>query len=892
MARRSLALTSGWEFREVEPSEVAGFASRQLPRLTSRGWAPCSVPGSTIEHLMEQGHLPHPLQGTNELRWQAVEKTDFVYRCRFDLSDTWQSLLLQENERIDLLLNRLDCFAQIYLNGAMILETDNAFVPHRVDVTNNLVAKGNEILIHFDSALNRSAILAKTNGVFPGAFDSGRVHTRRPAYKTGSRATPRLSSPELGVVELCHYQGIRLRDCVAIVDELTANTAKVTVDVGVESFCDQSIQLDILVESLIPKRSGGKYEIEVVANFEKPLNLKKGRFQFQQALKIKEPKFWWPVGYGEPGRRPLYRVRIAARLGDELLDGKQFQFGLRKITPANPETDSAPFRLNGNLVYLRGTTLMPNNCLGQEEEPQISRALVERLAAGNINTVRIWGGGGYASTALMEACDEHGIFVIHEFPFSQANYPEDKEFWKNVQAEATHHIRALRNHPSLALWVGKDGPLDFGETTQFKGSGETRHRIFRSLLPQLVESFDGTRPYVSTLFRGNEATSLNTSDLSQARLETLPAFLESTLPFVPAFGLPSLPTMETTAFIEGGTDEAPVHTTPQQTAGDVMQGIIDWCGEPRDQHEVHYLSQWIQGYTLSRGIDHWRSQRPQQQGIIQWHFNDSAPRLSSSAIDFLARPKLSYWFLREAYSPISLIFNPTPEGVEVKIDCQPGDWEGNMPMTCRLKTYHINGKLLSYKDEPVRVDPNGVSSVGFFTFQSLNMTNPKQTMLAGELFKGSKHVIASRLIGFERPKNMVLEDPQITVRLDFVLSGRRAIYQIRSKNIVRGVQINVDNIPGAELRQENGFDLWPSREVWVQLMIQPSTPSEALLKNLRFRCLNDHREGSRITWRPLTIEVDPKTPLARAADDDFDSQSIVTRLRTTDVIPKLFDSKS
>lgn len=844
---------------------------------------------------MELKALPNPLKNSNELRWQGVEKADYLYRCKFDLSETWQGLLLEENERIDLLFHRLDCFAQVYLNGELIFESENAFLPQRIEVTNKLVAKGNEILIHFDSALNRASILAKKNGIFPAAYESSRVHTRRPAYKTGSRSTPRLSSPELGLVELRHFSGVRLRDAFAAVEELTANTAKVTVDVGVESFCDQSIQLDIVVECMVPKRSGGKYSVEVVANFEKPISLKKGRFQFQQSLKLREPQFWWPVGYGETGRRPLYRVRIAARQGEELCDSKQFQFGLRTITPANPETDSVPFRFNGSVVYLRGTTLLPLSCLSQRDDEQKLRSIVERLAAANVNTVRVWGGGGYASTALLEACDEYGLMVIQEFPFSQANYPDEKEFWKNVQAEATFHIRSLRNHPSLVLWVGKDGPLEYAEATQFKGSGETRHRLFRSLLPQLVESLDGTRPYLTTLYRNNEATSLNTSDLSQARLETLPAFLESDHPFVAAFGLPSLPTLGTTLFSEQNESEEtpPVHTTPQQTAGDIMQGIIDWCGEPRNQNEVHYLSQWIQGNTLSRGVDHWRSQRPHQQGLMHWHFNDSAPRLSSSVIDFLNKPKLGYWFLREAYSPVSLVFLPKPEGVEVFIDCQPGDWEGKMPMTCRLKTYHVNGKLLSYKDEPVRVDPNGSTRVGFFTFQALSLTNPKQTVLAGELFQGSKHVIASRMVAFERPKNMVLEEPALTARLDFVLSGKRAIYQIRSKNLIRGVEICAEQIPGAELRQENGFDLWPSREVWVQLIIQPSTPPEALLKNLRYRCLNDHREGSTIDWRPIHIELDSETPLALPQqDEDFDSQSLVTRLRTTDVIPKLFDSKS
>ncbi|CRK13999.1 hypothetical protein BN1723_017367, partial [Verticillium longisporum] len=50
----------------------------------------------------------------------------------------------------------LDTFATVKLNGSTILETDNMFIPERVDVTDKLNAEGNnELQIHFDSAYLR-----------------------------------------------------------------------------------------------------------------------------------------------------------------------------------------------------------------------------------------------------------------------------------------------------------------------------------------------------------------------------------------------------------------------------------------------------------------------------------------------------------------------------------------------------------------------------------------------------------------------------------------------------------------------------------------------------------------------------------------------------------------
>jgi beta-mannosidase len=895
MARRSLVLTGNWEFREVEPAEVAGLSARQLPTLTSRGWRSCELPGTTLEHLLAHKVLPHPLQGSNDLRWQPVEKAEFLYRCTFDLGETWQSLLMEDYQRMELVFDQLDCFAHVYLNGVLMGSTDNAFHPHRFDVTEQLKANRNELVLHFESALNRGAQIAREQGIFPAAFDGTRVHTRRPAWKTGSRFAPRLSTPALGAVELQHIQQVRLRDAVARVEEITSTSAKILLDLGVESLCEQTLRLEVQVECRAPKSAGGKYSSDVVATLDKTLNLKAGRFQFQQSLKIREPKFWWPLGYGDPGRRPLYIFRIAIRRDDELCDSKSFQFGLRRVQAAEEENmGGAPFRFNQGQLYLRGTTILPISCMSLKDATGGYGELAEQLATANVNCVRIWGGGSYAPTAFLNACDELGILVIHEFPFSQANYPEEKDFWRNVQTEASYWIREHANHPSLVLWVGKDGPLDYGEVTQFKGSGETRHRLFRSLLPQLVETLDGTRPYVKTLFLADDLTTLNTADLSTARLHTLNAFLSSTLPFVPAYGLPSLPGIRTTQFAETpNPDGGPLHTTTQETAAEVMQGVIDWCGEPRTPEELHYLSQWIQGQILSRGIDHWRSQRPGQQGLLHWHFNDCAPGMSSSVVDYMREPKLSFWAMREAQSPVSILFETTPELVHVMIDAQPGDWEGAMPMTCRLKTYHVSGRLIGYKDEAVRVEPNGCTKVGSYTLQALQMSNPRETVLAAELFKGSKHVIASRMVSLLKPREMKLAEPELTAKLDFVLAGKRAIYLLRSKNLIRGVELSVDRIPGAKLRHENGFDIWPSREVWVQVLIDTNTPGDQLLQGLRFRCLNDLYGDRPINWRPLVAEVDPNTPLALSREEqDMDSQTLVTRLRTTDVIPKLFDSSN
>src|SRR5690606_21013906 len=57
----------------------------------------------------------------------------------------------------------LDTFATVKVNGDVVLETDNMFIPERVDVTGKLKGEGeeNELEITFDSAYLRGCELVQ-----------------------------------------------------------------------------------------------------------------------------------------------------------------------------------------------------------------------------------------------------------------------------------------------------------------------------------------------------------------------------------------------------------------------------------------------------------------------------------------------------------------------------------------------------------------------------------------------------------------------------------------------------------------------------------------------------------------------------------------------------------
>ena len=81
----------------------------------------------------------------------------------------------------------LDTFATVKLNGEVILETENMFIPERVDVTGKLKGDGaaNELEITFDSAYLRGCQLVEKHpdhkwGCWNG--DVSRLAVRKAQY--------------------------------------------------------------------------------------------------------------------------------------------------------------------------------------------------------------------------------------------------------------------------------------------------------------------------------------------------------------------------------------------------------------------------------------------------------------------------------------------------------------------------------------------------------------------------------------------------------------------------------------------------------------------------------------------------------------------------------------
>lgn len=93
--------------------------------------------------------IPDPFLGFNELKCEWVGDKSWTYRTK--LPEVGPS---KEGQIHELALDGLDTFATVKVNGEVVLESDNMFIPYRIDITKVLEdGKDNTLEIDFRSAL-------------------------------------------------------------------------------------------------------------------------------------------------------------------------------------------------------------------------------------------------------------------------------------------------------------------------------------------------------------------------------------------------------------------------------------------------------------------------------------------------------------------------------------------------------------------------------------------------------------------------------------------------------------------------------------------------------------------------------------------------------------------
>ncbi|MGD2122905.1 MAG: glycoside hydrolase family 2 protein, partial [Gemmatimonadota bacterium] len=665
----TVSLSDGWEFRWA--GEATGVGMPQDLRDTLSSWLPATVPGTVHTDLLDQGLIPDPFYRNGEMRVQWIGEEDWVYRNTFIAASS-----MLEKEVVQLVFHGLDTFAEVRLNGNTILEADNMFRSWVADVRRLLRAGENTLEILFRSPLPpaldaRSALPYE----LPAGNDRGdppsRVFVRKAAYHYGWDWGPRLVTSGIWrPVELVGWSGGRIADLHLATDSITDEAG----------FLNAAVDISITQGEADRRAAGG--DVPMIVTLSSPegafealshqIAVQAGINRAEFSVRITEPQLWWPNGMGEAH---LYTVQADLKAGNRV-DTVSHRVGIRTVelvTEPDSVGESFFFEVNGVPVFMRGANVIPLDHFSPRVTEEDYRALFEDVVWANMNMLRVWGGGIYEEKTFYDLADENGILIWQDFMFANGMYPGDSAFLANVEAEAIHQVRRLRNHPSLALWCGNnemdEGWKNWGWARNYDTPGDSAavrnayETIFHEILPNVVGELDPGRRYwpSSPSLGWGDPESLNRGDSHYWGVwhgqEDFQVFAEKLPRFSSEYGFQAFPPMETVEAFTLPSDRGLFHPIvlahQKHPIGNEL--ILDYMGRdypvPESFDDFVYVSQLLQARGMAVAFEAHRRAMPRTMGTLYWQLNDTWPVVSWSSRDYFGRLKALHYKTRKAFAP-------------------------------------------------------------------------------------------------------------------------------------------------------------------------------------------------------------------------------------------------
>ncbi|KAK1988839.1 family 2 glycosyl hydrolase [Colletotrichum cereale] len=651
-------LSSGWTFKQQDDA-------------SEDPWLPVpKIPSQVHVDLLANNKIPDPFLDMNELAVQWVAEKTWVYRTSFA---TPAGSSGAPGRVTDLVFEGLDTFATVTLNGAVILRSDNMFLSHRVEVSRHLRCDGadNVLEVVFDSALLRGRRLVREHAhehrFIARQTEQGRIPVRKAQYHWGWDWGPILVTA--GV-----WKPVFLERYVARLDDVW-----VKGEVGPDL---KSVSGHIVVRTEGP----GVGRVSVTFNLQDEVVLEKEFVVGQDGtaqtdFHLDDPRLWYPL---DTGPQTLYTITATLHHASGItLASQTKKTGFRRaelIQEPDALGRSFYFRINNRDVFAGGSCWIPADSFHASVGPDRYRAWAELMAASGQNMLRVWGGGVYEADALMEACDELGVMVWHDFCFACGSYPTYPSFLESVEEEARQNLRRLRGHPSIVVWAGNNEDYQVQERYRLeyrfdedkdpeswlKSSFPARY-LYEYLLPKIVREESPHTAYhpSSPWGDGKHTADPTVGDLHQWNIwhGTMNKYQDAHLltgRFVSEFGMEGYPHLSTTTTML----TAPAQRRPGSMALDfrnkaydherrMMTYVAENFPVSYDLPRFTHLTQLMQAEAMSFAYKAWRRDWGTGGargcgGALAWQLNDCWPTVSWAVVDYWLVPKPAFYAIARA----------------------------------------------------------------------------------------------------------------------------------------------------------------------------------------------------------------------------------------------------
>ncbi|EGX57713.1 glycosyl hydrolase [Streptomyces zinciresistens K42] len=324
----TVALESGWDLTMDDWAGAEGPALSRTSVDTSR-WLPAAVPGTVLTSLVDEGHLPDPVAGFNNLHVpEALSRHSWWYRRQFKLPE---GLRTGSGRRVWLEFDGVNHEAEVWLNGKRVGTVTYPFARAALDVTELLADRGENALAVRITPMPYPGSPADKGPAGLAFVDAGAnmMNRNSPTYlaASGWDWMPAVRDRAAGI-----WNHVRLRSTGAAVlgDPRVdtrlpglpdTSTAELTVVVPVRNADSASRSVTVAAELLGTRLTR---TVTVAAGESTDVTFTP---QSHSRLRLRKPKLWWPNGYGQPD---LHGLALTASVAGQVSDRRTTRFGIRQ----------------------------------------------------------------------------------------------------------------------------------------------------------------------------------------------------------------------------------------------------------------------------------------------------------------------------------------------------------------------------------------------------------------------------------------------------------------------------------------------------------------------------------------------------------------------------------
>ncbi|MGW3108920.1 discoidin domain-containing protein [Streptomyces sp. NPDC001100] len=325
----TVPVESGWR---LTLDDWAGADGTELSKSSfdTSSWLPATVPGTVLASLVDQGKLPDPVAGLNNLHVpEALSRHAWWYKRDFELP---RGLRTGAGRRTWLEFDGVNHTADIWLNGHHVGGLTYPFARSALDVTQLLAPGGTNALAVRITPMPVPGSPGDKGPAGESWVDAGanQMNLNSPTYLAASgwdwmpavrdraagiwnhvrlRSTGHvvIGDPRVDTL-LPDLPGLSVADLTVVVPVRNADTAdhRTTVSAAFG---------DVRVSKAVTVPAGESVDVVFTPD------------AFAQ-LRLREPTLWWPNGIGEP---TLHQLTLVASLDGAESDRRTTRFGIRQF---------------------------------------------------------------------------------------------------------------------------------------------------------------------------------------------------------------------------------------------------------------------------------------------------------------------------------------------------------------------------------------------------------------------------------------------------------------------------------------------------------------------------------------------------------------------------------